>query len=93
MTKRYTKEIHRQAVIRYFKGKQTAAQISRVMNIPHQTVGAWITTAKSGIADVRWTPRRIRDMCAKVKRLESIIPVLKSVECTITHSDGRGGGI
>ena len=59
MTRRYTKEIHQQAVSRYFKGKQTAAQISRVMNIPHQTVGAWITAAKSGIADVRWTPRRM----------------------------------
>ena len=84
MTRRYAKEIHRQAVSRYFKCKQTAAQISRVMNIPHQTVGAWITAAKSGISDVRWTPRRIRDMCAKVKRLESIISVLKSVECTVS---------
>ena len=83
MTKRYTKEIHWQAVNRYFKGKQTAAQISHVMNIPHQTVGAWITAAKSRVADIRWTPRRIRDMCAKVKRLESIISVLKSVECTV----------
>ena len=84
MTRRYTKEIHQQAVSRYFKGKQTAAQISREMNIPHQTIGAWITAAKSGIADIRWTPRRIRDMCAKVKRLESTISVLKSVECTVS---------
>ena len=84
MTKRYSKEIHRQAVSRSFKGKQTTAQISRVMNIPYQTVGAWITAAKSELADIRWTPRRIRDMCAKVKRLESIISVLKSVECTVS---------
>ena len=83
MAKRYTQEIHQAALKRYFIGKQTAAQIGREMGIPHQTIGAWITSAKFGQKGSEWTPRRIRGLCGKVKRLENIITVLKSVDCTV----------
>ena len=55
------------------------------MKIPRQTIGAWITTAKVGLKGSEWTPRRIHELCGKVKRLEDIIAVLKAVECT-AHS-------
>ena len=85
MAKRYTQEVHQAALKRHFIGKQTAAQIGREMKIPRQTIGAWITTAKFGLKDSEWTPRRIRELCGKVKRLEDIIAVLKTVDCT-AHS-------
>lgn len=85
MAKRYTQEIHQAVLKRHFIGKQTAAQIGREMKIPRQTIGAWITTAKVGLKGSEWTPRRIRELCRKVKRLEDIIAVLKTVDCT-AHS-------
>ncbi len=85
MTKRYTQEIHQAALKRHFIGEQTAAQIGRELKIPRQTIGAWITTAKFGLKGSEWTPRRIRELCRKVKRLEDIIAVLKTVDCTV-HS-------
>ena len=85
MAKRYTQEIHQAALKRHFIGKQTAAQIGREMKIPRQTIGAWITTAKFGLKGSEWTPRRIRELCGKVKRLEDIIAALKAVECN-AHS-------
>ena len=88
MAKRYTQEIHQAALKRHFIGKQTAAQIGREMKIPRQTIGAWITTAKVGLKGSEWTPRRIRELCRKVKRLEDIIAVLKAVECT-AHSPAQ----
>ena len=88
MAKRYTQEIHQTALKRHFIGKQTAAQIGREMRIPHQTIGAWITTAKFGLKGSEWTPRRIRELCGKVKRLENIIAVLKTVNCT-AHSPAQ----
>ena len=88
MAKRYTQEIHQAALKRHFTGKQTAAQIGREMKIPRQTIGAWITTAKVGLKGSEWTPRRIRELCGKVKRLEDIIAVLKTVECT-AHSSAQ----
>ena len=88
MAKRYTQEIHQAALKRHFIGKQTAAQIGREMKIPRQTIGAWITTAKIGLKGLEWTPRRIRELCGKVKRLEDIIAVLKTVDCT-AHSPAQ----
>ena len=88
MAKRYTQEMHQAALKRYFIGKQTAAQIGREMKIPRQTIGAWITTAKFGLKGSEWTPRRIRELCRKVKRLEDIIAVLKTVDCTV-HSPAQ----
>lgn len=32
-------------------------------------------------ASIKWTPRKIHDLCEKVKRLENIITVLKLVNC------------
>lgn len=82
MAKAYPRKIHNEAISRHFKGKQTAAEITKVLGIPHQTIGAWITDAKSGKQDTQWTPRKIRDIQNKVVRLENIIAVLKSVSCT-----------
>ncbi len=88
MARRYTQEVHQAALKLHFIGKQTAAQIGREMRIPRQTIGAWITTAKFGLKGSEWTPRRIRELCGKVKRLEDIIAVLKAVECT-AHSPAQ----
>ena len=82
MAKHYPKEIRLTALKRYFKGKQTAAQIGRALKVPHQTISAWIGNAKDGLDSMKWTPRKIHDLCEKVKRLENMITVLKLVNCT-----------
>ena len=81
MAKHYPEGIHLTALKRHFSGKQTAAEIGRDLKIPHQTISAWICNAKDGLDSIKWTPRKIHDLCEKVKRLESMISVLKSVNC------------
>ena len=73
MAKHYPKEIRLTALKRYFKGKQTAAQIGRALKVPHQTISAWIGNAKDGLDSMKWTPRKIHDLCEKVKRLENMM--------------------
>ena len=81
MAKRYSEEIHRQALNRYFKGKQTAAQISREMNIPHQTVGAWITAAKR-ISAIHDAARQIYG----AGKIAAKAPWRQTVVLEITHA-------
>lgn len=81
MNQRYTVKEKELAIARYLGGESTAT-IASETDIPRSTLYSWIKEYKDGHGSTEISVRNFRLLENKVKRLEGIIEILQSVDCT-----------
>ncbi len=81
MNRRYTNEEKNAAISRYLDGKSVVV-IASGTDIPRSTLYTWIKEYKDSQGSKEISVRSFRLLENKIKRLEGIIEILQSVDCT-----------
>lgn len=89
---KYSTEMKENAISRYQSGKETTTSIISELGIPRSTFYGWIkeynSIEETQDSALQFTPKNFRIFQNRVSRLENIISILKSVDCTV-HSPLR----
>ena len=82
---KYTTDQKRELVLRYQNG-ESIADISTQTGIARSTLYSWLKSYQTIITDAGTviTPKEFLTLKKRVKKLEGIIQVLKSVDCTVS---------
>lgn len=85
MNRKYSEEEKRQLLERYNAGNESVVSILAETKIARSTFYGWLKQhIQNGLDenDLAFTPKNLRMLVNKVDRLESIVDILKAVDCT-----------
>lgn len=85
MNRKYSEEEKRRLIERYNAGTESAASILKDTKIARSTFYGWLEQyTQNGLDEnkLMFTPKNFRVLVNKAARLESIVDILKAVDCT-----------
>lgn len=85
---KYTEKVKQAVIERYLANNKSAKTIFTEAGIPRSTFYGWLKEHNANQpqpVQIGFTPKNFRILTNKVARLESIIEILKTVDCTV-HS-------